>query len=484
MIVLVIIGLLISAVLVVGNEGVRSAERRATQELLTKLEVALTDRMEALMASRVDPTPAHQWFAATFLPTPNPPLFSDERAQIIARVDQIKREFPDVWFIQNDPTYPINFAAQPYAGAAVRGLPVDAYTLPVGQAIYNNPAANSFGSCPTTYPPLPADYRISGEGVYGASYAARAGILKNLGYAKPGFDGTDNNGNGLIDEAAEGLIGLSAADQATITAHLNNHTHKTARAEMLYSLLTEGFGPFGSAFTPDDFTSREVQDTDGDGLPEFVDPWGQPIQFFRWPIDYHSDTQKGFNPDPSKLYGVYSIFETREQYPFDPNQELMAPAWWSNFSGTNPTQPSPQAIAFSQSFTCLFDPYSSLTSLTYPPNSTPTWDRQGVYPRRAYYTKFLVVSSGPDRLSGVYRLQDGFVRSNMSSPITITTAILGNYTNTANNGTFSAGEGWAPPYDPLNSPSFSPDDLSTLMGVAAADDLANQTFQAPGVGTP
>ena len=43
-------------------------------------------------------------------------------------------------------------------------------------------------------------------------------------------------------------------------------------------------GPLGSVFSPDDFSDREVKDTDGDGLPEFVDAWGQPLQFFRWPL--------------------------------------------------------------------------------------------------------------------------------------------------------------------------------------------------------
>ena len=40
-------------------------------------------------------------------------------------------------------------------------------------------------------------------------------------------------------------------------------------------------------------TAKEVQDTDGDGLPEFVDAWGQPLQFFRWPLLYHSELQRG-----------------------------------------------------------------------------------------------------------------------------------------------------------------------------------------------
>ena len=62
---------------------------------------------------------------------------------------------------------------------------------------------------------------------------------------------------------------------------------------MLYAILVEGAGPLGSVFNRDDFTDKEVHDTDGDGLPEFVDAWGQPLQFFRWPLLYHSDIQRG-----------------------------------------------------------------------------------------------------------------------------------------------------------------------------------------------
>ena len=72
---------------------------------------------------------------------------------------------------------------------------------------------------------------------------------------------------------------------------------------MLYALLVEGRGPLGSVFSRDDFTDKEVQDTDGDGLPEFVDAWGKPLQFFRWPMLYHSDIQRGqvITPDQREL---------------------------------------------------------------------------------------------------------------------------------------------------------------------------------------
>ena len=52
-------------------------------------------------------------------------------------------------------------------------------------------------------------------------------------------------------------------------------------------------GAAGLGLQPRRFHRQEVQDTDGDGLPEFVDAWGQPLQFFRWPLLYHSDIQRG-----------------------------------------------------------------------------------------------------------------------------------------------------------------------------------------------
>ena len=107
---------------------------------------------------------------------------------------------------------------------------------------------------------------------------------------------------------------------------------------MLYALLVEGTGPLGSVFNRDDFTDREVQDTDGDGMPEFVDAWGQPLQFFRWPFLYHSDLQRGQNiviptPDTAQTWDLAfpytSMLEQREQDPLDLNQQLMAPGWWA-----------------------------------------------------------------------------------------------------------------------------------------------------------
>lgn len=61
-------------------------------------------------------------------------------------------------------------------------------------------------------------------------------------------------------------------------------------SEFLYFILTNsdvyGVPPVGE----DAFSASEVADTDGDGLKEFVDAWGQPLRFYRWPTRLFNPT--------------------------------------------------------------------------------------------------------------------------------------------------------------------------------------------------
>jgi hypothetical protein len=187
---------------------------------------------------------------------------------------------------------------------------------------------------------------------------------------------------------------------------------------MLYAVLVEGLGPLGSVFTRDDFRDNEVQDTDGDGLLEFVDAWGEPLQFYRWPIFYYgqglpaptsfpSGSQRGYLP-------YLTLQDPRDKDPLDPNQQLIAPAWWSSgynstsgpFGGTAPL--SGGAILFQQMFHSLTDPAVGNLGAINQPNAM-LWDR-GVtfYQRRAFYYRPLILSAGPDKTPGVMRLDAEF----------------------------------------------------------------------------
>jgi hypothetical protein len=62
-----------------------------------------------------------------------------------------------------------------------------------------------------------------------------------------------------------------------------NHRPETESSALLHFALLAS-GSFGvGAVDGDRFTNKEVADTDGDGLPEFIDAWGSPLRYYRWP---------------------------------------------------------------------------------------------------------------------------------------------------------------------------------------------------------
>jgi hypothetical protein len=413
LVVITIIGIILSFVLVTGMEAANRANERATQTLITKLEGGMADRLEALLETRPDYNAAHLFLANVYYnaTTTNSFQLSLTRAQVIAWYDYIKAEMPDVFvYSAFDTNYPLNFAGVPYPTASALQT-CSNYILPLGQADNLNPQLS-----------------VLGTGVYGASYTAAAGIYKNLSvggikYVPAGYDGIDNDGNGMVDDIAEGIP--VASNQTTfINAIATTHKHTTARSEMLYALLVEGRGPLGSVFTRDDFTDKEVQDTDNDGLPEFVDAWGQPLQFYRWPVLYHSDIQLGQVVVNNTTLGgtgwtltapYQSVFQNREQDTLDPNQQLMAPAWWSANSNVNfpltLTSTVPKISAASSSVQAFQSFFHTLTEpMTFVSGSVGNyWDRStntGFGSRRAFYSKFLIVSGGPDQTVGIFRYPD------------------------------------------------------------------------------
>lgn len=461
-VVIMIIGLMTSLLLTVSYEGLRRSEERACQALIAKLDVAMADRVEALTSRRVPANDAHRFLAMTVVPTTNASgnpdfvyLDSPERALLIAKIDFIKRELPDVFFVQSDTNYPLNFAAPAFQPGTATPNPTAIanpivpgtfanyinYVLPIGHTLNVNMwldttdsdmdgLKNDFVSLPNPGHWLGTNGSTSspsGEGIFGASYQAMAALTRQLGYHPICYNYVDDDGDGLVDELDEGAAFANdvmldpdgvpgSGDEVTriqqINQRLANHTHVTARSEMLYAILIEGAGPLGSAFEPDDFTDREVADTDGDGLMEFVDPWGRPLQFYRWPL-YHV-SEYGLSQGLQRGSSQYQNKSApRDQSPLDPNQLLVDPSWWCNLvpmagGGTPPddsSQMSNRANLFQQHFLSLVDPYSDPTNGGFPFATASVggqlWDRTGFYKRRAYFFRHLILSAGRDRQYGV-----------------------------------------------------------------------------------
>mgnify|MGYP000982551294 CR=1 FL=1 len=455
-IVITIIGLLMSFILVVSMQGIENAKESATSALIAKLDTLVQDRLEVLLSRQVNTNLAHQFLANPQSLDQNrnillgisgfPP--PSARADVIARVDYVRAEMPDVFYIQTVPTsataavYPFNFAGMPYSYLSgstqgINGLTSDPFVLPLGNAMFHDPTNAASGPkgaipyYPGATPPfqLPPGYSPTGIGIYGASYGMIGALMKNLGTAakerigglvptglKPqGYDGVDNDGNGLVDDFAEGV---DNSNFNQVVACLNNHTHNTARSETLYAFLIESPG---ALVTRDSFKASEVGDTDGDGLPEFLDGWGNPIRFYRWPTHYHSDLQRGINPEgfdgidnngkdgvdydgtASGDYAEAAVYvdvsENREINQLDPNNQLVSPVWWSDIS-TTPSYPGFKARVFQTMFFPLVEPLASSATIDYPPR----WDRQGFFKRRNFHTKYLILSAGRDGKPGVFEL--------------------------------------------------------------------------------
>jgi len=463
LVVMVIIGILLSFILVAGIAGVRNAQSAATKGLITKLDAAIADRLDALLSQRPDVTAAGHQTMAGVTGTNNGGL---QRAQVIAQIDMLRAQMPDTFYVQvatgsmtNPPTtgsavYPLNFAANPFP---TTGTGTAAYILPIG------------ASAP-------------GTGIYGASYSAQAGFMKGFGYGPLGYDGADNDGDGFIDDFYEGTLaqgtpgGAYAPDPAlakTIINNLAQHLPKTARSEALYAMLVEGTGPLGSYFSKDDFTAKEVQDTDGDGLPEFVDAWGEPLQFYRWPFYYDSYLQRGYLP-------YNGLTDNRDQNSLDPNQQLVAPLWFlpgGATSGTNNQPPSgSNAYNFQSLFFSLVDPNSTNNTTA---NSGVLWDRSSIYGRRAYNSRPLILSSGPDKMLGVARLgvdysQLGSVADGSGAAVAVSATNLLLIENQAARGVGPARTGT---FLEKVAPGS---DTSVLLNDWASDDLSNQNISAPG----
>ena len=154
LVVMIIISILLGFIFVASMDATHRAEERATQSLVTKLEGGLNDRLEALLQNVPDPNFAHGYLAAIYynsngplavpplyvvnpatgayqyypgstgIPLPNTALTQNLRAKAIATTDFIKSQMPDVFFVQNDSNYPINFAANGFPAPSGGRLPV------------------------------------------------------------------------------------------------------------------------------------------------------------------------------------------------------------------------------------------------------------------------------------------------------------------------------------------------------------------------
>jgi prepilin-type N-terminal cleavage/methylation domain-containing protein len=79
--------------------------------------------------------------------------------------------------------------------------------------------------------------------------------------------------------------GRTVVDQPTAPPR-PSWAEKYQSEECLYAIVAHSTSGGGSAL--EGFVASEIGDVDGDGFPEFIDAWGKPIAWIRWPAGYNS----------------------------------------------------------------------------------------------------------------------------------------------------------------------------------------------------
>lgn len=175
------------------------------------------------------------------------------------------------------------------------------------------------------------------------------------------------------------------------------HTPETESAEVLYYMLTQADVFGSSAVDTARFSSSEVADTDGDGLMEFVDAWGRPLRFYRWPTQLFRPALAPI--PPGTALSPLTLDTMTQMYPF--------PAFASNpigrgyasllFSDLPPAIVN-QADPLTRD---ADDPYGEIQAAIEAGLFNYNWFATNFHIPNTYHSP-LVVSAGPDGALGMF----------------------------------------------------------------------------------
>lgn len=381
----IIVGIVAAISLSVLVRALEAARVRRTEALIQKLDRALQDHLQDVLARTANVTPSTLDLQLSKADPNNAGESPDyERARVIARKRLLKEEVPQLFMVIDATTTPPDVVGD-----------WDALALDLGS-----------GGPPLALPP---------DGTYDTFQSA-------------------SDRSGAAQEYRQRLLGVHQNELDEGRPGLENHEAPTASAECLYMILARAARIGTSSLDPADLTSGEVTDTDDDGLPEFVDAWGNPLRFYRLPVFFQSDLQKGNAP-----YAVDDIdgdatdeqVDGAEDDPHDPNRTLVMEPWWGTtkidtlgngqvFDDVNVFE---SAVSISASgalppafllpaFHSLTDPQGGADAQSWNwDNANDTNFANYGVAARAYDAVALIASAGPDGLFGIYPTDERFFDS-------------------------------------------------------------------------
>jgi len=150
-------------------------------------------------------------------------------------------------------------------------------------------------------------------------------------------------------------------------------------SEALYHMLTNMKVGESPPVDAGEYLASEVADTDGDGNLEFIDAWGNPLRFYRW---------------PTRLLKSDGI--THDETTDHPNVALLIQGFSDDLVNTDPDDP---------------------LGLIIPANSSAAvkTEFEDAYHTANTYFLPLIVSAGPDGLLGLYEPNEGVNKAIPSS---------------------------------------------------------------------
>lgn len=114
----------------------------------------------------------------------------------------------------------------------------------------------------------------------------------NFGVTGPGMAVRTGIYNAIVTRSQTMDASTAAFQQALRTAVAEN-----LNAELLFLVIETSYT--AGSYGVESFNGSEIADTDGDGLREFVDGYGNPIRYVRWPSGWDSDLIESQTPSSS-----------------------------------------------------------------------------------------------------------------------------------------------------------------------------------------
>ncbi len=146
----------------------------------------------------------------------------------------------------------------------------------------------------------------------------------------------------------------------------------------------------------ENFHGSEIADTDGDGLLEFIDAWGHPIEFIRWAPGFTGGDKQ---PDIVGLTGIRSTASSVQKPAWDRgpnNSTLISQSDWNDPLTISDLQDRLRVRIFKEADTSFPDPF----------------DQKSI--GRGWFLYPLIYSAGPDGVADIYT---GSTRHPVSSTI-------------------------------------------------------------------